>query len=154
MHLSVLFSGMYIAPPYHDVRVTVDPPVGPFHIGSSVTLQCSINPPPPERVTYSWSTSIPSTNFYINQPNLTITIPTKHPNRGHYYCTVSNGSTEIGVGSTSIDIKGKLEVHILPQSCCRTGFYLQPIANDNHAHCSTCSMLRCCFAPCLLEISI
>ena len=103
-----------IAPPYHEVRVMTDPPLGPFPIGSTVTLQCSINPPPSEGVTYSWSTSIPSTNFYINQPNLTITIPTKHPSRGHYYCTVLNGSTEIGVGSTTIDVKGKLEVHILP----------------------------------------
>ena len=87
--------------------MTTDPPVGPFPIGSTVTLQCSVNPPPPEGVTYSWSTSIPSTDFNVNQPNLTITIPTKHPSKGHYYCTVSNGSIELGVGSATIDVKGE-----------------------------------------------
>jgi len=90
--------------------VTTDLPVGPFPIGSTMTLQCSVNPPPPEGVTYSWSTSIPSTNFYTNQPNLTITIPANHPSKGHYYCTVSNGSSEIGVGMATVNVEGELEV--------------------------------------------
>ena len=127
------FLPRHVAPPYHEVRVTTDPPVGPFPIGSTVTLQCSVNPPPPEGVTYSWSTSIPSTNFHANQPNLTITIPVNHPSKGHYYCTVSNRSSQLGVGSTSIDVQGGLKVYILPRVISRSGFQMQPIANS-HPH--------------------
>ena len=91
--------------------MTTDPPEGPFPIGSTVILECNINPPAPKGAAYSWSGSILSTTLSsAQQPNLTLTIPVHHPSQGHYYCTVSNGSSVLGVGSATIDVKSKLDV--------------------------------------------
>ena len=35
----------YAAPLYHEVTITTDPPEGPFSLGSTVVLQCSVTPP-------------------------------------------------------------------------------------------------------------
>ena len=100
----------YVAPPYHEVTITTDPPEGPYPLGSTVILQCSVTPPPPEGVGYSWTDSISSTSLSSTQPNLTLTIPAHHPSQGHYYCTVYNGSLVLGVGSTTIDVRGELNI--------------------------------------------
>ena len=108
----------HTAPPYHEVTITTDPPEGPFPIGSTVSFQCSINPPAPEGATYSWSDSIPSTYVPSTQQlNLTITIPAHHPSQGHYYCTVSNGSSVLGVGSTTISVRSELHSYIWWSRC-------------------------------------
>ena len=78
-------------------------------------LQCSVTPPP-EGVTYRWTDSIPSTYLSSTQSNLTLTIPVHHPSQGHYYCTVYNGSLVLGVGSTTISVRGELDVHIYQQT--------------------------------------
>ena len=87
-------------------------------------LQCSVTPPPPEGVTYRWTDSIPSTYLSSTQ-NLTLTIPAHHPSQGHYYCTVYNGSLVFAVGSTTIRVRGELDIpavcycsfHVLIQAC-------------------------------------
>ena len=99
----------HAAPPYHEVTITTDPPDGPYPLGSTVILQCSVTPPPPEGAIYSWTDSIPSTTLSSAQPNLTLTIPAHHPSQGHYYCTVYNGSLVLGVGSTTISVRGELD---------------------------------------------
>ena len=101
----------YVAPPYHEVTITTYPPEGPYPLGSTVILQCSVTPPPPEGVTYRWTDSIPSTTL-SSTPNLTLTIPVHHPSQGHYYCTVYNRSLVLGVGSTTIDVRGEWDVQL------------------------------------------
>ena len=101
----------HAAPPYHEVTITTDAPEGPYPLGSTVVLQCSVTPPPPERVTYRWTDSIPSTTL-SSTPNLTLTISAHHPSQGHYYCTVYNESLVLGVGSTTIDVRGEWDIHI------------------------------------------
>ena len=100
----------YVAPPYHEVTITTDPPEGPYPLGSTVILQCSVTPPPLEGVGYSWTDSISSTYLSSTQPNLTLTVPAHHPSQGHYYCTVYNGSLVLGVGTTTIDVRGELDI--------------------------------------------
>ena len=108
--LQLLPHAAYVAPPYHEVTITTDPPEGPYPLGSTVTLQCSVTPPPPEGVGYSWTDSISSTYLSSTQPNLTLTIPAHHPSHGHYYCTVYNRSLVLGVGSTTISVRGELNI--------------------------------------------
>ena len=108
--LQPLLYTAYVAPHYHDVTITTDPPEGPYPLGSTVILQCSVTPPPSEGVTYRWTDSISSTYLSSTQPNLTLTIPAHHPSQGHYYCTVYNGSLVLGVGSTTIDVRGELDI--------------------------------------------
>ena len=107
--LQPLHCTAYVAPPYHEVTIRTDPPEGPYLLGSAVILQCSVSPPLPEGVTYRWTDSIPSTYLSSTQPNLTLTIPVHHPSQGHYYCTVYNGSSELGVGSTTISVRSELD---------------------------------------------
>ena len=104
----------HAAPPYHEVTITTDPSEGLFPLGSTVILQCSVTPPPPEGVTYRWTDSIPSTYLSSTQ-NLILTIPAYHPSQGHYYCTVYNGSLVLGVGSTTIRVRGELDSHVYQQ---------------------------------------
>ena len=100
----------YVAPPYHEVTTTTNPAEGSFTLCSTVIFQCSVTPTPPEGVTYSWSASIPSTYLSSTRPNLTLTIPVHHPSQGHYYCTVYNGSSVLAVGSTTISVRGELDI--------------------------------------------
>ena len=102
-------STAYAAPPYHEVIITTDPPNGPHSLGATVILQCRVTPPPPEGAIYSWTDSIPSTSLSSTQPNLTLTIPAHNPSQGHYYCIVSNGSSVLGVGSTTISVRSELD---------------------------------------------
>ena len=97
-----------VAPSYREVTITTDPPEGPFPIGSTVTFQCNINPPPPEGPSYSWTDSISSTYLSSNQPNYTIMVSSHHPSIGNYYCTVHNGNSVLGVGSITINVKSEL----------------------------------------------
>ena len=123
--INIASSLPHAAPPYHEVTITTDPPEGPFPLGSTVILQCSVTPPPPEGVTYHWTDSIPSTSLSSTRPNLTLTIPAHHPSQGHYYCTVYNGSSVLAVGSTTIRVRGELDIpaacycsfHVLIQAC-------------------------------------
>ena len=108
--LQLLPHAAYVAPPYHEVTITTDPPEGPYSLGSTVILQCSVTPQPPEGVGYSWTDSISSTYLSSTQPNLTLTIPAHHPSHGHYYCTVYNRSLVLGVGSTTISVRGELNI--------------------------------------------
>ena len=112
----LLQSLLHAAPPYHEVTITTHPPEGPYPLGSTVILQCSVTPPPPEGVTYRWTDSIPSTYLYSTQPNLTLTIPAHLPSQGHYYCTVYNGSLVLGVGSTTLRVRGEWDVRIYQQT--------------------------------------
>ena len=113
----------HAAPPYHEVTITTDPPEGPHPLGSTVILQCSVTPPPPEGVTYTWTDSIPSTTLSSTQPNLTLTIPARHPSQGHYYCTVYNGSLVLGVGSTTISVRGEQLVIGTFHDCTKTSMH-------------------------------
>ena len=108
LHDACLFLAAYATPPYHEVVITTDPPDGPYPLDTTVILTCSVTPPPPEEAIYSWTDSIPSTTLSSAQPNLTLTIPAHHPSQGHYYCTVYNGSLVLGVGSTTIRVRGEL----------------------------------------------
>ena len=99
----------YAAPPYRVVTITTDPPKGPHSLGTTVKLQCRVTPPPPEGAIYSWTDSIPSTSLSSAQPNLTLTIPVHHPSQGDYYCTVYNGSSVLGVGSTTLTVRSELD---------------------------------------------
>ena len=100
----------HAAPLYHEVTITTDPPEGPHTLGSTVILQSRVTPPPPEGVTYRWTDSISSTTLSSIRPNQTLTIPAHHPSQGHYYCTVYNGSLVLGVGSTTIRVRGELNI--------------------------------------------
>ena len=109
LHAACLFLAAYATPPYHEVIITTDPAEGPYPFDTTVILTCSVTPPSPEGAIYSWTDSIPSTTLSSAQPNLTLTIPAHHPGQGHYYCTVSNGSTVLGVGSTTISVRSELD---------------------------------------------
>ena len=109
LHPACLRLTDYAAPPYREVTITTDPPKGPHSLGATVILQCSVTPLPPEGVTYSWFASIPSTTLSSTRPNLTLTIPAYHPSQGHYYCTVYNGNSVLGVGSTTVSVRGELD---------------------------------------------
>ena len=111
-NLIIMHSFSHAAPPYHEVTIKTDPPEGPYPLGSTVIFKCSVTPPPPEGVTYRWTDSIPSTYLSSAQPNLTLTIPAHHPSQGHYYCTVSNGSSVLGVGCTTVDVRGELDIYL------------------------------------------
>jgi len=106
----VVISGScsHAAPPYHEVTVKIDPPNSPFFIGSVVTLQCIVNPLPPQGATYSWNASLPNTYVYSTHPNMTVTIQANHPSQGHYYCNVSIGGSVLGVGSAIVEVKGEI----------------------------------------------
>ena len=80
-----------------------------YPFDTTVILTCSVTPPSLEGAIYSWTDSNPSTTLSSAQPNLTLTIPAHHPGQGHYYCTVSNGSTVLGVGSTTISVRSELD---------------------------------------------
>ena len=99
----------YAIPPYHVVTITTDLPEGPYSLGATVILQCRVTPPSPEGTIYSWTDSIPSTYLSSTRPNLTLTIPVHHPGQGHYYCTVYNGSSVLGIGSTTIAVRSELD---------------------------------------------
>ena len=135
----------YAAPPYHEVTITTDPPEGPYPLGSTVILQCSVSPPPPGGVTYRWTDSIPSTYLSSTQPNLTLTIPAHHPSQGHYYCTVYNGSLVLGVRNTTIRVRGELDIFIYQQLV--IGTFHDCTKTSMHATISNCKGASLWYKP-------
>ena len=95
---------------HYTVSVTTNPADGPFHVGDTVTLHCSIDPPPPEGVTYTWTTSVPDVYYtFDNNYYKMFDIPIHHPSEGQYYCHVNDSHTEVplGVGHVSIHVQGR-----------------------------------------------
>ena len=109
LHSACHHLAAYAIPPYCEVTITTDPPKGPYSRGATVKLQCRVTPPQQEGAIYSWTDSIPSTSLSSAQPNLTLTIPAHHPSQGHYYCTVSKGSSVLGVGRATITVRSELD---------------------------------------------
>ena len=109
---------------FYDVKLTTDPPNGPFTIGSTVALYCHSNPPLPPEVTYTWRAALYSRALHSDSPqasNATVTIGLNHPSIGHYYCVVNSGTSTLGVGKADISVQSKgycsmyHHFHITPQ---------------------------------------
>ena len=91
--------------------MTSDPTEGPFLLGSTVTLHCSVDPAPPLTVTYTWRDTVSNARAVSvdsTSPNATLTIPMGHPYEGRYFCWAeSRDGGVIGVGVINISVKGE-----------------------------------------------
>ena len=93
---------------YYSVGIAINPPDGPYPIGSELNLTCSINPAPPDvKPTYEWRSSEP---VYPVTPDDTVPIAkahiSGHSKQARYFCHVYSGSALLGVGSTVITVQG------------------------------------------------
>ena len=97
---------------YYFVTVSANPPnLGPYEIGSTIALHCSVTPHPGNRVTYQWTDYHPTTsvtNTSHTSPNATLLILPGHPYKVTYFCHISNTTTQLGVGSITIHVEGNI----------------------------------------------
>ena len=103
----LLHSLPHAAPPYHEVIITTDPLEGPYFLGSTVILRDPTSTRGSD-LPLDW---FPSFNYLVF--NSTLTIPAHHPSQGHYYFTVSNGSSVLAVGITTMSVRGELDTSSL-----------------------------------------
>ena len=102
------------------VTSTTNPPL---KLGSSVELNCSINPDPsvgrPVQLYYTWSGNDGQFYSSSSSPNVTTFLTVTHYKASYYYCEVSVrgyvigvGSIVIGVGSILIETEGKISIEL------------------------------------------
>ncbi len=76
-------------------------------MGSTITLHCDVQPEPSQGTTYVWFSSVKGFTYYShNSTTSTFIVPVHHPSIGHYYCHVYYNGTQIGVGSTTVEVTG------------------------------------------------
>ena len=113
MYTSCMFAVLIInfIDAYYSVTITTSPTEGPHPIGSTFNLTCSTHPPPPDGVTYQWTSSDPLSSIYSPAldayvPFALATIHPGHTKQARYFCHVYSGSDLLGVGSTVINVQG------------------------------------------------
>ena len=110
---------------YYFVTVIAHPPnLGPYEIGSTIALHCSVTPHPGNRVTYQWTDYHPTasiTNSDRTSPNATLLILPGHPYKVTYFCHILNTTTQLGVGRITIQVEGN-ETYCIARKFCRLKF--------------------------------
>ncbi len=91
-----------------DYTVSVSKPhEGRTSMGSTITLHCDVQPEPSQGTTYVWFSSVKGFTYYShNSTTSAFIVPVHHPSIGHYYCHVYYYGTQIGVGSTTVEVTG------------------------------------------------
>lgn len=84
---------------------------GPYTIGSTLSVQCAIEPTPPAGSVYSWWSLVTVGDLYSDpsSPWAALTLAAGTPSFGYLYCGVNSASGDdlYGIGVAKLEVQGE-----------------------------------------------